>query len=256
MKKFYFIGCSGTYCDDIPDNQKNTHGWPALVSQYHNASFVNGAMPGASNDFVVSQVLQNLKKFDRYYIQWTWENRFTLYNSENWHIVNFNQQLNNTAYQHKDYFKEFGKYYYAHWSSPIFEFKKWLEKVILLQNTLEKNNCQYLMLCAHNRLWKHLTVDKELFVAAFAKLHNIEKISDEMTLAQCDHIQTLLHQVNLENFINPNDFNLEKCTMFPVGPTKHPLHEGMIYAADTILKFERKMFDSVLEPLPISENSV
>lgn len=245
MKKFYFIGCSGTHGDDIPDDQKNTHTWPALVSQHHRAQFVNDAMPGASNDLIVSRVLRNLKKFDRYYIQWTFEDRFTLYNSENWYIVNFNKLLTNTAHQDKDYFKKFGKYYYAHWSSAIFEFKKWLEKVILLQNTLEKNNCQYLMMIAHVGLWKHLTVDKELFVAAFAKLHNIDKFSDELILNHYDDIQALLCQINLEKFINPNDFYIEKpVSMFPTGPTRHPLHEGMRYTADEILKFERKIYEN------------
>lgn len=245
MKKFYFIGCSGTHCDDIPDNQKSTHGWPALISQHHQAQFVNDAMPGASNNLIVSRVLRNLKKFDRYYIQWSYENRFTVQNSDNWHIVNFNEQLINITHQNKDYFKKFGKYYYTYWSSPIFEFKKWLEQVILLQNTLEKNNCQYLMMVAHDRLWKHLTVDKELFVSAFAKLHNIDKISDESIINHYDDIQLLLGQINLEKFINPNDFYITKpAFMFPSGPTRHPLHEGMRYTADTILKFEEKIYEN------------
>jgi len=245
MKKFYFVGDSGTYCDDIPDDQKSTHSWPALVSQHHQAQFVNDAFPGASNDLIVSRVLRNLKKHDRYYIQWSIENRFTLYNSENWYTVNFNELLTNTAHQDKDYFKKFGKYYYVHWSSPVFEFKKWLEQVILLQNTLEKNNCQYIMITAHERLWKHLTVDKELFVEAFARLHDIDKFSDEQILDQYDDIQLLLGQINLEKFINPKDFYMEKPSfMFPTGPTQHPLHEGMRYIADAILKFEGKIYEN------------
>jgi len=240
-KNFYFVGCSGTYCDDIPDDQKSTHSWPALISRHRGANFVNDAMPGSSNDLIISRVLQNLKKFDRYYIQWTWENRFTVYHVENWDIVNFNQQFKNSRYGKKDYYNKFGKYYYTYWSIPIFEFKKWLEKAVLLQSILEKNNCQYLMMCASNLLWNKLIVDKADFVPSFADLHNIKNFSDDLILKHYDDIQILLEQLDMTNFIDPNQFYITEATkLFSTGNTNHPLHEGMRYTANKILEFEDK----------------
>jgi hypothetical protein len=245
MKQFYFIGCSGTHCDDLTFEKRATHGWPALVSQHHQAQFVNDAVPGGTNDRIIRYVLKNLKKYDRYYIQWSWENRFTLYDADNLYPINFNNQLQHSLYNKKSYFSLFGKLYYTHWSVPIFEFKKWLEQVVLLQNTLEKHNCWYLMMTAHRGLWKKFVVSKDQFISNFSELHDIKNISDDQILEHYDDIQFLLSQINFKKLIDPNKFCANAPTfMFPVGPTNHPLEEGMIYTARTVLEFEKENYEN------------
>lgn len=245
MKKFYFIGCSGTHCDDIAPDKRHTHSWPALVSQHHRAQFVNDAEPGGTNNRTIRYVLKNLEKFDRYYIQWTWENRFTLYDSKNFFNVNFNQQLHHDLYKNKSYYSLFGKLYYTHWSSPIFEFIKWLEQVLLLQNTLEKYNHWYLMMTAHTNLWEKFVVNKDQFVENFSQLHDITDINDEQIFEYYNTVQRLLSQINHQKMIDPRKFHvMMPLKMFPVGPTNHPLEEGMRYTADVVLNFEKENYES------------
>ena len=240
MKKFYFVGCSATNCDDIPELQRPSLSWPAIISKHYDATHTNDAMPGGTNSRTVSQVLQNIGVFDRYYIQWTVENRFTLYHSQNWHGVNFNEQIAHQLYQSEEYFTLFGKIYYTHWSPPVFEFKRWLEQLILLQSILEKNQCNYIMMCAKNKLWKHFTVNESEFISSLSKIHDITNLSDDMILAQYHHIQKLLSKINFNNFISPTDFYLDSAReIFPVGPTDHPLEDGMSYIANTILNIEK-----------------
>jgi hypothetical protein len=43
-------------------------------------------------------------------------------------------------------YSEYGKLYYAHWFNELYEFKKWLQEIILLQAFFKKHNKKYLML--------------------------------------------------------------------------------------------------------------
>lgn len=241
MKKFYFVGCSGTYGDDLTDEEKLTVNWPALISQEHGADWVNDSAKGGSNQRIVTKTLQQINKFDRYYIQWTVASRFTLHDSSNWYDVNFNSNLVHSMYSNVDYYKTFGKYYYTHWYIPVYTFKAWLEQVILMQNCLKVHNASYLMFSARENFWNYFVTDRDHFIDNFSKIHNITNFSDEQILQHHDEIQNLLGLIDFNNFIVPTDFCIDHIRKkYPLGPTQHLLADGTEQVANYILEFERK----------------
>ena len=242
MKKFYFVGDSTTYGQDLLDHQRETVSYPALVSKHHAAECVNDAIIGSSNNRTISQVLQNIGKYDKIYILFTFTNRFTLYDPKNWYPVNFNELLSSSNYQNIDYYKNFGRYYYGFWSSPLFEFKDFLEQIVMLQAILEQKNQSYLMRFGSTAIWSKLICEEKDFINNLSTLIDITKFNDHQILQQYAEIQYLYNQINLKNLMSPFDFDFERSIFkFPVGPTGHTLEEGHRCIADNILKFEQRI---------------
>jgi hypothetical protein len=241
MKKFYFVGDSTTYGQDLSAIQRETVSYPALVSKYHAAECVNDGIIGNANNLVISQVLQNIGKYDKIYILFTFTNRFTLYDPKNWYPVNFNELLTSSNYQNIDYYKNFGRYYYGFWSSPLFEFKDFLEQIVMLQATLEQKNQSYLMWFGSSTIWTKLICEKKDFINNLSTLIDITKFDDHQILQQWSEIQHLYNQIDLKNLMSPLDFEGIDSVLrqFPVGPTGHTLEEGHRCIADNILKFEQ-----------------
>ena len=88
--RLYFNGCSHTFGDDLQDRSQ---AWPAIVAKKLNCEFVNDAVSGGSNDRIVYRVIKNIDLYDKFYIAWTYTNRFTLYRSDNNHSVAYNPKL-------------------------------------------------------------------------------------------------------------------------------------------------------------------
>lgn len=242
MKKFYFAGCSITHGQDLTDIQKKTTSYPALVSKHHGVEFDNDAVPAGTNQYTISRVLQNINRYDKIYIQLTSPDRFTLRDPNTWHDVHFNRQLASTYHQRLDYYLTFGKYYYGFWSSTLFEFKNFLEQIVLLQAVLNQKNQLYLMWFGRSSLWSKLICDKKDFINNLSTLIDITNFDDHQILQQYSEIQCLHDQINLKNFMSPFDFDAEQIMhQFPVGPTGHPLEQGHGCIADAILKFEQTM---------------
>ena len=241
MKNFYFVGCSVTYGEDLSPEEKTTISFPALISKYHNATFINDGTCGSSNQRISSKVLQNINKYDQMYIQWTASNRFTMYDPKNWYEVNFTHQMVNLVYQSCDYYNIFGKYYFSYWSSVLFEFKTFLERIVMLQSILDQQNQSYLMWCGLTPEWKQLVCDETEFIKNLSSLIDISNFDDTMILQQHAEIQNLCKLINYRNFITPAQFDGYELFLgkFPLGPTGHSLREGEQYVADNILNFER-----------------
>ena len=241
MKKFYFVGCSLTHGDDLSESERKTSSWPALISKYHNAEFVNDGVPGGSNVRTVSRVLQNINKYNRMYIQLSYINRFTFYDPKNWHEINFVQQLNHTHYRNIDYYKTFGKYYYSHWSSVLFEFKRYLEQIVLLQSVLNQNNQSYLMIPAGVIPWSKLICEEKNFVKNLSSLIDIQNFDDFNILKQYHEIQQLYKQIDLTSLMNHEPHVVTMINSeFPPGPTQHFLVAGEKKFAQLILNFEKE----------------
>jgi len=246
MKNFYFVGCSMTYGQDLTIDERQTISFPALISKHHNATFVNEGRPGGTNQRTVSKVLQNINRYDHMYIQWIETDRFTMYNPKNWHEVNFGRLLGNTTYQNCDYYKVFGKYYYGYWSSILFEFKAFLEQIVMLQSVLALNNQSYLFWCAGIPEWKILICDQTEFIKNLSSKIDISKFDDDMILQQYHEIQNLYKLIDFKKFITPEEFDgAVVFDQFPLGPTKHSLKDGEQYIANQILNLERIHNESI-----------
>jgi hypothetical protein len=241
--KHYYVGCSLTYGDDLPADKREHLTWAGLVAKHYNADFVNGATPGGSNQRTVDKVIENINNFDKFYIQWTYRHRFTLYDPTNWYEINFVNNLSHDLYKDVDYYQTFGKYYYVFWSSPLFEFKAWLRQVILLQRYLESNNKSYLMWCGVPTHYESLSTRSEQeFLENIKEYIDIDKFSDSQIFEQHKEIQGLLSQIDFNNFISPSVFNAFRSVFqkYPVGPTQHPLEEGNQEIADFIINYEKE----------------
>lgn len=75
-------------------------------------------------------------------IAWTDYTRFTEYNPVDNFEINFNAALNLDASLHysddlkNNYkkYKNYGDLYYKYWFNELYEFKKWLQQIMLLQS--------------------------------------------------------------------------------------------------------------------------
>jgi hypothetical protein len=142
--KFYFNGCSFTYGDEL--NNPDDSAWPVLVSRYYDRDFLNDATSGGTNQRTVYRTILNIEQFDFFVIVWTDYSRFTLYNPVDNFEINFNSSLTLDASLHysddlkKNYkkYKEYGSLYYKHWFNDLYEFKKWLQQILMLQALFDK----------------------------------------------------------------------------------------------------------------------
>lgn len=238
--KIYTDGCSGTYGDDLPEDIRETVNWPALVAQHYNAELFNNACRNSSNQRVCTQLLQNIGKFDRYYLSWTKTSRFTLYDPANWYEINFNTELIHSMYHSKDHFRTFGKYYYAYWRNELFDFKQWLGQIVLTQKLLESHNAHYVMVAGASNNFKYWTAPREQFIDSIKDLINISNFNDDQIYQQHKEIQYLIQQIDFTTFIDPIDYNLESIVSpYPQSTGDHPLLEGHRAIADTIINFDK-----------------
>lgn len=237
--KLYFNGCSTTYGDELPEHTRLRSVWSSLVADHYKAESFNDAVKGGSNDRIVSRTILQINNFDKFYIQWSHIDRFTLHDANNWYEVNFQKQLVHSQYQNKDYFSKFGKFYYAYWSNSLFNFKRWLEQIILLQNFFEYHSKPYLMFsCSHND-YAVYNSPQEDFISKFSKIVDITNISDEEILMQYDQVQSLLKLINFKSFIPPsNMYAIQLVSKHPMGPGGHPLEEGHAELAKYIIDHE------------------
>ena len=130
----FFVGCSFTYGDDLEDPGRNA--WPTLVAGSNR--FVNAAQSGGTNDRTVYQVIKNIDQFDKFYIAWTFIERFTRYRAENNFEVNFNPSLVHKLYDRNTEFIEYANLHYKFWYNNLYSFKLWLQQIVLLQSYLDK----------------------------------------------------------------------------------------------------------------------
>jgi len=154
--KLYFNGCSFTYGDELKSPEKDS--WPSLVASNLKSDFLNHAVSGGTNDRIIYKTLLNVKDYDYFFIAWTSYARFTEYNPVDNFEINFNPALKLNASLHYSHdlkenypkYKNYGEMYYKHWYNELFEFKKWLQQIILLQSFFDQHEKQYLMLNAFN----------------------------------------------------------------------------------------------------------
>jgi hypothetical protein len=234
--KLYFNGCSHTWGDDLTDKSL---AWPSIVAKNLQCDFVNDAVSGGTNDRIIYRTIKHAKEFDRFYIAWTYTTRFTRYRADNNHDVNFNPQLKNTLYGNTPEFKEYGKWHYGVWHNELFGFKIWLQNIILLQRYLDSINKSYVMINSANNHINLWTVDWNLFNDSVKSLVCFDLVSDEQLYQEHAEIQSLLKQINFDNFMYWNTWNIAQvCQTHPVGPTNHSLAEGHQYIADRVLNYD------------------
>lgn len=232
--RLYFNGCSHTYGDDLSDLSL---AWPALVAKELNCKFLNDSISGGTNDRIVYQTIKNHSQFDKFYIAWTYTSRFTRYRNDNNHQVNFNSELCHNLYGNSREFKEYGKLHYAFWNNELFNFKLWLQSIILLQRFFDSIKKPYVMINSTDNLINRWCAPLEEFNASISQLVPYELMDDKQLLDEHTEIQDLLSQINYNHYYGWNRWCITDLHQkYPLGDRHHLLEDGHRAVAEYILQ--------------------
>lgn len=247
--KLYFNGCSFTHGDELNNPSKDS--WPSLVASNLNCNFLNDAVSGGTNDRIVYKTLLAPTDFDCFFIAWTDYSRFTEYNPVDNFEINFNSQFRlDTSLHHSDDLKKnyskyklYGEMYYKHWYNELYEFKKWLQQIILLQCFFKTHDKKYLMLnTMRNKLSKWLAPPDQFISSIKDLLDFFDQIDDQLLMAEYQQIQNLNSLIDKSNFIEWNEWCiLDLTSTHPCGPNGHILDSGHLAVAQKVLNYYNKI---------------
>lgn len=239
----YFNGCSFTFGDELQDPKNSA--WPALVGDSLKCRFFNDAVSGGSNDRIVYKTLLTANDYDYFFIAWTSYSRFTEYNPVDNFEINFTPVLNLDASLHysndlkESYskYKNYGEMYYKHWYNELFEFKKWLQQIILLQSFFDQHKKQYLMLnTMDNNLSAWLSPENRFIDSCRHLIDFFDYANDEQLLHEQKQIQELISLVDKSKFIDWNEWCITSLkSNYPCGPGGHILEAGHRAVAEKVL---------------------
>lgn len=251
--KLYFNGCSFTAGDELENPQ--VQAYPALIAQQRGCEFFNDAVNGGSNERTWMRTIQHLNQFDCFYIQWTFINRFTLYDPKNQWEVCFTESLTNRNYKNKDYYKVFGMYYYTHWDNVYQNYLKWLNQIISLQSLLEKHKKRYIMFYNAKKICLPFlasleNIPKEQFIQQIQTSIPIEHLDDTYLMNMHQSISDLLQHIDKSKWIdqaqwNPNEFESDKdsCQTWRT-EYRHGNESWHRFIADYVMLAEQKIYES------------
>ena len=247
--KLYFNGCSFTYGDELKNPQQGA--WPTLVSSQLKCNFLNDAVPGGTNDRTVYKTILNIDNYDYFFIAWTLYARFTEYNPIDNFEINFNPQLNLDPSSHysdylkKNYskYKDYGQMYYTHWYNDLFEFKKWLQQIILLQSFFKQHNKSFLMLnTSNNNLPLWLQPQDKFINSTKTLLSFFDYLNDDQLLEEHAQIQKLYSMIDTSTFIEWNNWSItDLSSTYKCGPGGHILEEGHQAVANKVINCYNKI---------------
>ena len=229
----FFIGCSFTYGDDLIDPIRSA--WPSLVAG--STRFVNAAQKGGTNERTVYQVIKNIDQFDKFYIAWTFIERFTRYRAENNFEVNFNPNLKHELYGQNNEFIEYAKLHYKFWYNDLYSFKLWLQQIVLLQSYLDRKNKKYIMINTSRNHINSWLQPRPLFNDSVKSLLCFDNMDDDQLMSEHLEIQALAKDIDQDKFLGWGTWSMADLLLqYPKGPTGHLLEEGHRAIAEYILK--------------------
>lgn len=233
--KIYVNGSSFTFGDELKNPKRDA--WPMLLEKSLNATTINDAVSGGSNQRIVYRTLKSLQQeYDLYILTWTDYSRFTFYKSDNNYEITFSPQLKNKLYQSEKFFKDWGSVLYKIWYNELYAFKLWLQQIILMQSTLIDKN--YIMINTVENNLSAWTVKKSDFIDSVKKLIVFDYMTDDQIFEEYNEIQYYLSKIDKNKFYRWNDFYIASLTKkFPVGSEGHFLEEGHTEMANLILDY-------------------
>lgn len=244
----YFNGCSFTIGDELKDQKHNA--WPTLVANFLGIDFLNDAVSGGANDRIVYKTLQNSGNYDYFFIAWTSYSRFTEYNPVDNFEISFIPRMNLDASLHysddlKNHFfkyKNYGEMYYKYWYNELYEFKKWLQQIILLQSFFDLHKKKYLMLNTMSNNLDRWLQPPETFIQSVKNLLDFfDYVNDEQILREQNQIQKLVSLIDTSKFIGWGNWNILSLTKtHPCGPDGHILETGHREVAKKVLEHYNK----------------
>ena len=134
--------------------------------------------------------------------------------------------------------------YYKHWFNELYQFKQWLQQIILLQSLFKEKNKKYIMLNTfNNQLDKWCSSEDKFISSVQPLLEFFDYLSDDLLLKEHRQIQNLLSMIDYSNFSKFNEWWIgDYCDKFPVGPGGHILEDGHIAVAELLINFYNKRY--------------
>jgi hypothetical protein len=248
--RLYFNGCSFTYGDELSTPELSA--WPALMSKHLGLEFTNDAVCGGTNQRIMYKTIQEINNYDCFVIAWTWYDRFTEYNPVDNFEINFTASSLIDVSTHfsddlKTNYKKFQNYhtmYYKHWYNELYQFKQWLQQIILLQSLFKEKNKKYIMLNTNNNELDKWCSSEDKFISSVQPLLGFfDYLSDDLLLKEHRQIQNLLSMIDYSNFLKFNEWCIgEYCDKFPCGLGGHILEDGHIAVAELLINFYNKRY--------------
>ena len=224
-------GCSHTYGDDLQDKSS---AWPYLLAKKLGMSCNNNAVSGGSNERVLYESVK-FNTCELAVVAWTYKERFTRYDNLNNFQINFNPSLAHTEYSDLYYFNQYGKLHYAHWSNTLYEFKIWLQQIIVLQKYFESKSQRYLMLNAAQNNYNAFASSWLEFNNNIKDLVCFDVMNDEELYQEHIEIQKYIDEINMKCYYSINNFHITDLhNVYPVGKTGHLLDEGHQHLANRL----------------------
>jgi hypothetical protein len=246
--KLYFNGCSFTYGDDLDNPEKNS--WPTAVSTKLGFSFLNDAVSGGTNERTIYKTILNIDAYDYFFIAWTEYARFTKYNPIDNYEINFTPQLSLDPSLHisddlkinYSKYKNYGELYYKHWFNELFEFKKWLQQIIMLQSVFKIRRKKYLMINTfHNHLSNWLSPQETFIDEVKNLLIFFDYISDPQLMQEHLQIQNLVAMIDTASFVDWNYWCIiDETQKHPIGKKGHILEDGHQAVANKVINHYNK----------------
>jgi hypothetical protein len=242
--KLYFNGCSFTYGDELANPTHSS--WPALVSSRLDLPYTNDAVSGGTNERTLHLVLNQADSHDYFFIAWTSYTRFTEYNPVDNFEINFNPQLNLDPKLHLSddlqrnfvKYKQYGEMFYRHWFNELYELKKWLQQIILLQCFFQCRDKSYLMLNTFdNSLSRWLQPWSTFNKQCRDLISFFDCVNDDQLWNQHQEIQYLNNQIDHSRFIDWATWCIRDLDQsYPRGTGGHILESGHSAVADIVLQ--------------------
>jgi hypothetical protein len=139
-------------------------------------------------------------------------------------------------------YKDYGNLYYKYWFNELYEFKKWLQQIVLLQSFFKVHKKPYLMLnTTSNNLSLWLQPREKFINATKSLLDFFDYLNDDQLLNEHLQIQELNSLINQSTFIEWNRWSIADLrSSYPCGKGGHLLEDGHQKVANKVVKYYNK----------------
>tara|TARA_R110000868_G_scaffold19525_1_gene83986 strand:- start:425 stop:1057 length:633 start_codon:yes stop_codon:yes gene_type:complete len=158
MALLYAVGDSFTYGSELTSTES---AWPVLLATALNMDVVNAGKQGASNDYIVRNTINAVSELrpDLVVVAWTSCGRMEFADEYGTYDIwpGCASREFDTSHQHRS--QLIG--YISHHSDDEYEYRRWLQQVILLQHFLKVQNVNYVMCNAFDNQQRNKKFKKE-----------------------------------------------------------------------------------------------